>query len=182
MLKIAFAGRMRSGKDTLASFFAQEYGTKEFTFKMGIDNVIDTYFPDAKAHGKPRGHYQKIGTDFRALDPRVWINYTMGAVDGWITLYPNLSEVHGVMVTDLRQPNEEIALREAGFVIVKVEADKETRIARMKDAGDVYTEEQLNHHTETNVDLIRADYTIDNNGSKKDLYIQFMHLKAQLEN
>lgn len=179
MLKVAITGKMRSGKDTLAGWFLEK-GVAQFTFKQGIEEIVDKYFPRAKANGKPRRHYQHIGQQLRALDPNVWINYTLDNIDRYRYKYPAKARKYGVMITDLRQPNEYEALKREGFIIIKVECSDEERLRRMEQAGDVFTAEDLKHETERNVDLITPDYVIDNNGSKKDLYIQFCDLWDRL--
>ncbi|MGV2685421.1 hypothetical protein GNF82_13615 [Clostridium perfringens] len=57
--------------------------------------------------------------------------------------------------------NEVEALKTEGFVIIKIECSTEERIARMKKNKDNFSQE---------------DYVIGNNGSLKDLYIQFCNL------
>ena len=179
MLKVAITGKMRSGKDTLAGWFIEK-GVAPFTFKMGIEEIVDKYFPTAKHHGKPRRHYQHIGQQLRVLDSNVWINYTLLTIDKYLDKYPAKARKYGVMITDLRQPNEYEALKKEGYIIIKVECADEERLRRMEQAGDVFSAEDLKHETERNVDLITPDYFIDNNGSKKDLYIQFCDLWDRL--
>lgn len=180
MLKIAITGKMRSGKDTLAGFFLEK-GMRQYEFKAGIADIIKQYFPEAMIHGKPRRHYQHIGQSLRALNNDVWVNYTFNAIDRYCGLYPAIAEREGIIITDLRQPNEYTALKARGYTIIKVVCDDDERIARMKKAGDVFSPEDLNHETERNVDAIQADIVIDNTGTKKDLYIQFCKVWEQLQ-
>jgi dephospho-CoA kinase len=72
--------------------------------------------------------------------------------------------------TDVRQPNEVNALREKGFVIIKVEADEEIRLERARVKDDYFTLEDLNHETETAVDTLDVDFTLFNNLGFEDLY------------
>lgn len=181
MLKVAITGKMRSGKDTLAEWFIEK-GVRKFTFASGIEEIINKYFPLAKTNGKPRLHYQHIGQALRQLDNNVWVNYTLGQIDKYRYMYPAQARKYGVIITDLRQPNEVEALKKEGFVIIKVECDTEERVVRMKKNKDRFSPEDLEHETEKNVDNVQADYVIDNNGSLKDLYIQFCGLWKELEN
>ena len=74
-----------------------------------------------------------------------------------------------VVITDGRQFNEAEKLREEGFLIIKVTTPEELRLKRMKELGDVFSPEQLNHETELQVDMIQADIEIINDGSLDDL-------------
>lgn len=178
MIKVAICGKIRSGKDTLAGFFIDE-GLTECKFATGIDEIIDKYFPTAKAQGKPRRHYQHIGQQLRVLDNDVWINYTLGHIDMLERFYPS-THAAGFVISDMRQPNEAKRVKENGFVIIKVVADDKERLARMKALGDQFTAADLNHETEQGVDNIEADIIVYNNGSKKDLYLQFLEIWDKL--
>lgn len=160
MLKIALFGKMRSGKDTVGKLLIDNYGFKRYAFGDGIGEIVAKYFPDALEHGKPRQHYQHIGQSLRELDPDVWIKY----------LYKQIGDTSdNIVVTDARQPNEYKSLKKNGFIIVKLEADEETRIQRILDSGDTFSIEQLEHPTEKNVDSVDADFTICNNGDLNSL-------------
>lgn len=183
-MKIVLFGKIRSGKDTVGKILIEKYRFKRFAFGDEIGNIIETYFPKAYINGKPRHHYQFIGQKFRELDEDVWINAVLSKVDRHETYLcfknvvikrdPILSHSLGeyennVVVTDGRQKNEEIKMRKAGYVIVKVVADEEIRIKRMEEAGDNYRPEMLTHETELQVDEVKADYIIYNNGTMEDL-------------
>lgn len=178
MIKVAITGKIRSGKDTLGKFFIEK-GATEFKFGDGIGRIIREYFPEVVIHGKPRRHYQIIGQSLRELNPDVWVNYTLGKVSKMEIMYPEQAQ-YGVVITDLRQYNEYLVLKSKGYTIIKVECPYEDRVRRMQDKGDSFTPEDLEHPTETGIDLIPADYVIHNGGSKKDLYIQFIELYSKL--
>ena len=84
------------------------------------------------------------------------------------------------MVTDGRQRNEAVKLKEQGYTIVVVETDETTRIERMIQAGDNFSMEMLRHETERQVDLIEPDYIINNNGTLEDLKIKVRELVNEL--
>lgn len=177
MVKIAICGKIRSGKDTLAGYFVEQ-GLNEFKFAMGIDEIIDKYFPTARVHGKPRRYYQHIGQQLRELDGDVWVNYTLSHIHRLERLYPN--SLNGAVISDMRQPNEAASARAAGFIVIKVITDEQERLSRMQMLGDQFTAEDLEHETERNVDKIDADIVVYNNGSKKDLYLEFLKIWARL--
>lgn len=167
-LKIAVTGKMRAGKDTFAGCLKQSYPFIELKFSDGITDIIKAYFPEALQHGKPRQHYQVIGQSFRQLNADIWVNRVGKEIAEVEAILPNAN----FLVTDLRQPNEAEFLRENGFVIVKVVADKAVRLQRMQDENDSYTADDLQHETETNVDEIVADFTVYNDGDLTDLHEQ----------
>jgi dephospho-CoA kinase len=163
-MRIALTGKMRSGKDTVANLIKSKH--PEYTtlaFSDGIKKVIQICFPEELEKGsKPRELYQRIGQELRKLNRHVWVNY----VDRELQALPDSTNV---IVTDCRQLNENKYLRDNGFIVVKVEADKDERLHRIKEAGEEITEEQFNHSTELEVDLIEPDYIIRNIGSIKKL-------------
>jgi len=160
-IKIAVTGKIRSGKDTVSHFFI-ERGFKRFKFGDGIKEIIEKYFPDAWSKGKPRTYYQFIGQALRQLDPDVWIKYVLKKIEE--------SGADNVIIDDMRQLNEAKKLKELGFIIIKVEADINTRLKRMVDLGDKFNLEDLFHETEQQVDLIIPDFIVINNDSIESVY------------
>lgn len=173
--KIAFAGRIRSGKDTAADYIASlyekaGYAPQKIGFADAIGGVIETYFPGAFDKGKPREHYQLIGQWFRQLDPDVWVNQLFKRVNSRIDLFEQYgTEEAAIIVNDLRQKNELDRLHEEGFVTVKIIAAEWTRVKRIEEKGDVYSQEALDHPTEVSVDGLQTTYTIYNDGSYEEL-------------
>lgn len=174
-MKIAIVGKIRSGKNVVGDYFVERYGCEQMAFADEIGTVISYYFPEAYKEGKPRFHYQQIGQFFRTIDPNVWIkafdrNYLTALADG----------VMDFVVTDLRQPNEYQYLKENGFTIVKVEADSEVRLERMRKEKDTFRMEDLHHETESHVDVIPYDYLVTNNTTLEDLEDQLKFIADEL--
>lgn len=166
--RIAIVGRFRSGKNTFADYITDNFGHVQFAFGNGITEVINQYFPEAFANGKPRKHYQVIGQSFRELDENIWVNKALEELEThWNTFgdYP-------VIITDLRQLNEYKVMKSLGFTVIKVEAEEEVRLKRIAAAGDTCTPDQLNHDTELQADACPCDYLVTNNDSLEALYQQ----------
>ncbi|WP_302622188.1 AAA family ATPase [Brevibacillus laterosporus] len=162
-MKIAICGRMRSGKDTVAAYLVEHYDFVPFAFGDGIKRICHELFPEQVANGKkPRALLQGVGQAMRAIDPDVWIKRTMREV--------NRAHLFDVVITDLRQMNEYDRLRDEGFVIIRINAKDGTRLKRMEDAGDTFTEADLYHETEQYIDWFRVDYDLYNDGSVLDLW------------
>lgn len=175
MIKVALIGKSRAGKNAFASYFI-ENGYKEFKFGTGIAEIIQRYFPEEWAKGKPRYLYQQIGQGMREHDPDVWIKYTFRQIEEYreyVELF-NFFDCK-VIITDTRQRNEVEKLRAAGYIIVKIEADEKIRLERMKAAGDILPDDDfqlyqlLNHETEFYSDYVVPDILVKNEGTLEDL-------------
>lgn len=174
-IKIAIAGALRSGKDTVADIL-QEQVEGRFTvyrFADGITGIIQQYFPQAWLAGKPRQHYQVIGQSLRQLDEDVWVR----------ALHKKRQQAplqENQLITDLRQPNEVIYCKKHGFKIIKVVADADVRQKRAEVAGDMWFPYQMQHPTEIAVDSIAPDYLIENNGSMDELVTKVTAVYQQI--
>lgn len=186
-LKFAVAGRIRSGKDTAAMFIEEwlveheDVPVERIGFADAIGKLIREYFPDAWKEGKPRKHYQLIGQTFRVLYPDVWVSQLAKTLNEIDFEWGYLNEVpYSVIITDLRQQNELDFLHENDFITIKVVTDEDLRIKRIEEKGDQYSEEDLNHSTESAVDGLQTMFTIYNNGSLEDLKKSVFSLMNEL--
>jgi len=91
----------------------------------------------------------------RDIDEDAWLNLAIFNIDH--------SYSPRIVVDDCRFPNEYWALKERGFVFVRIVADITKRVDRLKKIGKWENEEQLNHVSESYVDGFATDYTIYNN-------------------
>lgn len=157
-MKIALVGKMRSGKDTVASLLIP-YGFQTIAFGDGIKEIVADYFPEALQAGKPREHYQKIGQWLRELNSDVWIN----------AVARRSKDFTHTLVTDCRQKNEVRYLKSNGYMILKVHASESVRIKRIIASSDSFTPEVLQHSTEVEVDSLDFDCMVTNNGTREEL-------------
>lgn len=179
-LNIALFGKIRSGKDSVGKILIEEHNFKRFAFGDGIGEIISKYFPEDWAGGKPRKHYQHVGQELRRLDENVWVNYLTRNVWESGRQYRIDGKEFNVVVTDGRQLNEAVKLKEEGFTIIKVTCPEEIRVARMKKLGDIFTPEQLNHETELQVDLIEPDIELINDGTIEELHNKVQKIITEL--
>lgn len=172
---IAFFSPAASGKDFLADYMVKKYGYTRYAFADNVKSVAKTWFPELFGDGKekPRWLLQKIGTMFRDIDEDVWIKALFNNIDKVANLRKRYGEIKEyIVITDCRMPNEYQALKERGFIFVRIDVDEKVRQQRMKDRGDKFSSEDMKHHTESFYDTFDCDYTIQNNGKAEDAYKQ----------
>jgi dephospho-CoA kinase len=173
VIKIALSGRLRSGKDTIANHLYIKHGFTTVSFGDALKKNAHATFPWVGEFSKPRALYQQFGQLMRQIDSDVWIKHAERAVKGAIDFNVNTgADKVGVVITDLRQPNEYEWARANGFTLIRVTAPDEDRIARAKIAGDDFNEADLEHETESHIDGFAVDYEIHNDGSVDDLKAQ----------
>lgn len=169
--KIGLVGKMRSGKDLVANYLVYHYGYKRFAFGDELKRYYHELF--GYTDGKDREGYQWFGQTMRQRKDDIWIEKCFNKIEDYFynSCLGNCI-VFKPVITDVRQKNEVDKCRNEGFVLIKLEADEETRIKRIRENGDKFEIEQLNHDTEKYVDEIKVDYVI-NNG--KDVTIKELH-------
>lgn len=170
VIKIALTGKMRSGKDSAAwhLFYAHDFAVP-IAFGTTLKNMYHSLFPWVPKDSKPREAYQKFGQLMREqFDEDVWVKHAARSVDFAL----DSRKTVGVVISDLRQPNEYEWAKSNGFIIVRVTAPDELRIERAKAAGDDFSADDLTHETESYVDSFQVDFSINNNGDLAYLYSQ----------
>ena len=177
-IKIAVAGEIRSGKDSFSDYMLNKLERpSKLYFAEGIEKIIREFFPEAfEGNNKPREYYQEIGQFMRKLNPMVWVNHTSRKYEELI-----LQGTDNFVLTDLRQLNEYNWLKSRGFTIVKVEAEPEIRIERMKQAGDKFNMQSLLHPVEQQIQTLPYDYLVTNNTTLEDLYKQADFILQELK-
>lgn len=170
-LKLAVWGNMRSGKDTASDILEETFkaaGLKVYriAYADAITEIIKNCFEDVLKVGqpKPRNHYQLIGQTFRKLDPMVWINLLNKKIQEEAWSYDV------ILITDARQENEFQDLSKQGFKHIKINADEDVRINRMKLKGEIIDMQQLHHETEVFCKDLKADYVLNNNGNDLEIF------------
>jgi dephospho-CoA kinase len=173
VVKIALTGKMRSGKDLCGNHLYIKYGFDRIAFGDALKKNAHATFPWVSEFSKPRALYQAYGQLMRQIDGEVWIKHAEQAVKGAIDFRVNTgAEKVGVVITDLRQPNEYAWARNNGYTIIRVTAPDEDRIARARVVGDDFNEADLEHETESHIDGFAVDAEIVNDGSVDELKAQ----------
>jgi dephospho-CoA kinase len=173
---IGIAGKMRTGKDTIARLMAKDRRGK---FQRGayadeLKAYVDHKYGKQEG-GKRRALLQFVGQKARRLDELVWIKRLQPKIDFL------RSTGHNVVITDVRQQNEIDSLRAQGAYIIRVNVDDEIRKQRIIDAGDEFKEEDFYHITETQIDTFEVDFDIYNNGGLIQLTQQLDAVLVQID-
>ena len=172
-MNIVLVSEAGGGKDFIAEYAINKYGYTRYAFATHVNAVSKKWFSDLYGDGaeKPRWLLQAVGTKFREIDPYVWIKMMFADIDKEAAIRKRSMEAQEfIVITDCRMPNEEKALKDRGFVFIRIHVDEEIRKQRMIDRGDKFTEKDMKHHTESYYDQIECDYVITNNGTPEEAY------------
>lgn len=159
-MKIAIAGKQRSGKDTVASMISllSEGSLTKLPLSYMVYEIANQLFNQKT---KNRKLLVDIGDAMRSINENVFVDFT---IDQFKKLSIGTGYTEGFIVPDVRFINEAERLQEAGFTLIKVEAPEYMRIERGADS------EYLDDPSESEVDDIVATYTIQNDGTKGELF------------
>lgn len=137
MRNIAFAGEMGAGKSTGADYLVNFSGYTALKISEPIYYIADLLWGPESA--KDRALLQDVGMKMREIDPDVWINAYVNSIDGY-----------GSIVNDtMRFPNEYWALKNADFVMVRVNCPEAKRVDRLQKIGRIQDLDRLHHESET---------------------------------
>ena len=156
-LKIAFGGVMGSGKDTCVDYLCTKYPEHTRISFAGALYDILSYAQEKCGFekNKDRKFLQFIGTEWaRSINENVWVDIVLG------------KDIEGVgLLSDIRFPNEFNALKNNGWICIKVTRDNidKNRVGN----GD------NTHSSEISINDIKDeewDFIINNNSTLEDLY------------
>lgn len=171
-LRVAFSGKFGSGKDTAAEVVKRDGAVRQhYLFAKRVKEVVATltgtsYEFNCSDEGKrtiPPGFtktlgelQQFVGQGFcDQLGEDIWVNIVLAQVQ---------AQEESCVITDLRYPNEANALKEAGFLLVRINVEGPTLERRTK--GD---KRNRNHPSETALDdYAHFDVMLENNGTKEE--------------
>ena len=158
-VRIALAGPMGSGKTFVAEWLQRRYGSlrlQRIGFGDEVKRLVQELWDPSK---KDRALLVEFATSMRVIDPAIWIKRFLAT----IATTPN---AHWVC-DDLRQDNELVALRERGWVLVRILVPEGVRRQRIQDKYPDDYEEHLSYGShKTERDMLQTpadvfDLTID---------------------
>lgn len=157
---IALTGGMRSGKDTVYKILSElGYRVHRVAFGDMLKDRFHDTFQDIPWEPKPIQHYIDYGQAMRAIDEDVWVKALRERVR---YIQRNRLIAPNIVITDVRQPNEFKYARENGFVIVKVEANPQLRVYRMRELGEEFNPDLFTQPTELHMQTQHVDYVLHN--------------------
>lgn len=150
-MRVAFCGKMASGKTTLVNDLMTKYSfTKKYSFAQAVKDFARFVY-DIPEDYKDRVKFQKIGDGARKyISPDVWI-------DAVINQSKKAPINEKQFLDDARYENEVIKLKKEGWLVILIDIDEELQIERLKktypDDWEVHVDAR-NHASELGIDSI----------------------------
>jgi len=164
IIKIGIAGRMRTGKTTVAKYLVERYGFFVTGFAESIKDIARQVGWDGNKDERGRTLLQELGTVVRHYNASFWIDKTLA----------ELPAGRNIVIDDMRMVLEHERLCDAGFETLMIKRNSDL----IKDA----TPANIGHITEVEVDLIKSPWlTIENNSSIEDLHKKIDNLMLKLK-
>lgn len=161
-MKIALTGYARSGKDTVAAIIQKLCPpVVTLAFADEMKKMFHDTFPNIPKFPKPRDGYEKFGQAMREIDENVWINKLAKSYAMWERTDA------GIIITDVRQPNEAQWARENGFAIVTISTKDSIRRERSPQ-DEIF---HMVNTSEKELFMIDWDYLIPNHGTREELEV-----------
>lgn len=126
-MKIAISGKQGSGKTTLAEEFIKNHDFKHISFAKAIKETAmkerGLSWEEAFGKDKNREVLQEVGRKKRAENPDYWVEIVMKEIE------ENPEENY--VLDDMRFMSEFTPLKDAGFTMVRIDADESVRKSRI---------------------------------------------------
>jgi len=148
-LRIAFAGKSRSGKTTSANYLLRTYGFVKISFTGKLIEFAHEFFPDRFETGKPQDLIQALHENLREIDPDIWIKY----VSRKIEMLPKDADI---VIDDLRWRNDYVAVKSLGFLVVRLDPSNEDEVPYDVLLQNEGTVEDLYHKLDALIKLLIA--------------------------
>ena len=126
MVKIAFCGKMASGKTTMADELCEVLeNASKYSFAAGVKDFGRFLF-DIPEGVKDRAKFQKVGDGARRfIGEDVWVN-------ALFTKVRNDESIRNHILDDCRYANEVEKLKADGWYVVLLDINDELRVKRLK--------------------------------------------------
>ena len=165
-MKIAFIGKLCSGKSYAAKYLKDKYGYEILSFGGPVKKFASEIF---NLKHKDRKTIQDFAQSLKKINKDVWVNYLLRNLEN--------IETNNIVIDDLRFHNEQDALKKKSFIFIKISIDpklqeeriektygenKNVHLDRRSDISEIYTDE------------LDFDYEIKINTSNEHTFINFI--------
>ena len=176
---IGITGKKQSGKDTMSDFLIEKYNFVKYGFADPIKEIAKIIFGfnEEQLYGskkevidndwgiKPRVFFQKFGTEYGQFIfpqhfPEIFTNINNKTL--WVLVFKKwyLNKIKEtphleVIINDIRFKHEYECIESLGGYIIRIERN-------------IIQEDK--HISENEIDNLKVNYTIKNNGTKKELF------------
>ena len=148
-LRIAFAGKSRSGKTTSANYLLRTYGFVKISFTGKLIEFAHEFFPDRFETGKPQDLIQALHEKLREIDPDVWIKYVTRKIE----MLPKDADI---VIDDLGWRNDYATVKSLGFLVVRLDPSNEDDVPYDVLLQNEGTVEDLYHKLDALIKLLIA--------------------------
>lgn len=159
LLRIAFAGKICSGKTTMArrvQALSQKHhvSIERIAFGDYVKDVAKPYFGYDDTKYADRELLVDIDTNMRAIRPDVWVDCLRRKILN--------SDCHNWVVDDVQHTNEAEMLRSMGFTIFRIDIPESVRIERLK---QTYSDYNSAKHQDTECEQFEVDTVLSHTES-----------------
>lgn len=159
--RLALCGYMGSGKTTVAKILEEKYGFKRYSFASKLKEILKELYGVDKAHPRFREIAQSFSDATLGIDPHVWVRLLVNKIDQ--------EKPWRIVVDDLRYVREAQALKQRGFIIVRLKCSLTT--LKKRDING-FCSTTLNHPSETEHTKIVSDHVLDTDMPLEDFTVQ----------
>ena len=173
-MKVVFAGKKRSGKDTAADYFKAWYGGTKFSFAEPLYDIMYHYQDTLGIlRHKDRKFLTTVGDLARSTNPNIFI-------DTLISKVSNLNHYKSnVLVSDGRYENELVSMLMKNFILIQIVCDDDIRHQRL-DPEDLVND---SHSSENGYPEDFAFHvTISNNGTLEEFHEKLKTVFSEISN
>jgi hypothetical protein len=170
-MKLAFIGKMGTGKDTCVDYLLKTYGGTKLSFSEPLYDIL--YYAQNKCgfkNEKDRKFLQFIGTEWaRHKDENVWINL----------MIEKSKKVDGILYcSDVRFMNELDILKKEGWICIKINRKNNYTKHRIGNGSKI-------HQSELEIDMMDIsmfDFIINNDDNVESLYNKLNYIIKKIKN
>ena len=121
-MRVAFTGKMCTGKTHAADALSSEYKLEKRSFAAKIKELARDLFGMTE---KDRGLLQSLGEKMKEIDNDVWVNFIERDI-------LRMKKSDGIVIDDLRFQHELDMLKRHGFLIVRLSVPDDVQLDRLK--------------------------------------------------